>query len=152
MHQHLLICMYDDDARVKLHIARAEMLYLLLLKLPCLLRRQGTNRSSGSRGSSEDDPPFVAGPSDAAGVAKRQRRMAEKNRRAPTPHNMQPPSQHHSDTLHILHQRHLKKQLLSTSYTSTPFLPCLLGAVAQSHALALADLMSHYSSLVDRLT
>ncbi|CAL5224700.1 g7427 [Coccomyxa viridis] len=45
------------------------------------LSRQGTHRSSGSRGSSEDDPPFVAG-SDTAGVAKRQRRMAEKNRTA----------------------------------------------------------------------
>ena len=44
-----------------------------------LLRRQGTHRSSGSRGSSEDDPPFIAG-GDTAGVAKRQRRMAEKNR------------------------------------------------------------------------
>ena len=45
-----------------------------------LLCSQGTNRSSGSRGSSEDDPPYVAGPHDTAGVAKRQRRMAEKNR------------------------------------------------------------------------
>ena len=47
-----------------------------------MLHRQGTHRSSGSRGSSEDDPPFVAGASDTAGIAKRQRRMAEKNRQA----------------------------------------------------------------------
>lgn len=44
-----------------------------------MLCRQGTHRSSGSRGSSEDDPPFVAG-GESAGIAKRQRRMAEKNR------------------------------------------------------------------------